>query len=151
MDNIKEKLVSQLGFNAPSAAELVSRDDYDSEQEYLSALVSTAAKLDSPEVKRALRQAGRERVEIDEEAERERQRREYKDIRASVRLDSVDEQNIAREATSRARADLAAGKISPFELGERIEAYTESLTKSTKDQKAANQQINSMFRRELGY
>ena len=151
MDNLKEKLVSQLGFNAPSAADLVSRDDYDTEEEYLSALVTTAAKLDSPEVKRALRQAGRERMEIDEEAERERQRKEYKFIRGSVKLDSTDKQNITREATSRARADLAAGKISPFELGERIAAYTESLAKDTKDRKAANQQINAQLRRELGY
>lgn len=119
-NDLKEQFVTRLGFNAPEARDLVNRDDYRTEKEYLSALAATAENLEKPEVKRAMRLANRERMELDEDAEKERQRQEYRQFRSNVKLSEFDEKEVLRAATSRAHDDLAKGAILPRELGERV-------------------------------
>ena len=58
-DITKKKLVAALGMNMPSVHDIVKRENYKTEEEYLSALVETSSKLNNPEVKAALREAKR--------------------------------------------------------------------------------------------
>ena len=142
----KKKILKQLGFDAPSASELIKREDFKDERSYLAALADMAAKLENPAVKDAIRKAGRESVDIDVEAERNRQRDEFGKIRKSVKLTERDEQEINSEAARLARADLAAGKITYGDVGGSIEKYAAELTNKKLDSKAAGYQFNMALR-----
>ena len=142
----KARLEAALGVNMPTAAELVRREDYKTELEYLSALADMAVKLENPDVKRALRQSGRASVDEQEADVRAKQREEYARIRAEVQLDQLDEAEINHEATRRAREDMASGKIQFSGMGEAIERYGKELTEQRKDAKASQQQFNEYLR-----
>lgn len=149
-DRDKKRAAARLGFNVPSASDLVKREDFKTEREYLAALADTAFKLNDPVVKTTLRKAGIERDERDEKEERFRQREEYEKIKKSIKIDSCDLDRAEREARQRANNDLAAGKISYGQLGATIATYTDAIVEKCKDQKASSAQINAMFRRDAG-
>lgn len=148
-NNEHERLASMFGLNMPTVDDIVKREDYKSEAEYLAALVDFSAKLDKPEVQRALRRAGRERIAENDEAIRKEQREEYASIRQSVKLDSVDEESINKEAERLAQADLAEGKIKYSQLGKAMKEYGDALTAKRKDEIASKQQFNGLLRKTV--
>ena len=146
MSDLNEKARLSLGLNMPSANDLIRREDFKSDVEYKRALVDMAAKLNDPEVRRALRNDASEQAEQDEREARKQQEEEHARIRRSVTIDDMDRRNIDKEATRLAHADVAAGRISPSELGARIVEHAEKLTSKRKEEKASAEQLNAMIR-----
>ena len=81
--------------------------------------------------------------------ERKAQSENYKAIRSSVSLDSVDKHNIDEEAAALARRDLSANRIAASDLGATIEKYAAELTEKSKDSKASSALFNAMLRGQL--
>ena len=98
--------------------------------------------------------AARSRLKVEYQARREEQERKaqsenYKAIRSSVSLDSVDKHNIDEEAAALARRDLSANRIAASDLGATIEKYAAELTEKAKDSKASSALFNAMLRGQL--
>lgn len=148
-ESVREKAKAAFGFDMPGALDLVSRSDYDSDEAYLDACTRAELERSSPEYRAArsrLKAAYRARQE---EQERKAQTENYKVIRASVTLDSLDQRNIDEQAADLARRDLAAGRISASALGATIEQYARDLSEKKKDSKAANQLFNAVLRGQM--
>ena len=133
-DSVKEKVKAAFGFDLRSALDLVKRSDYDTDEQYLDACARAELERSSPEYR-----AARSRLKVEYQARREEQERKaqsenYKAIRSSVSLDSVDKHNIDEEA-----AALAA----------HIEKYAAELTEKAKDSKASSALFNAMLRGQL--
>ena len=148
-NNLKEKCAVALGLNMPSVDEIVKREDYKTDGEYYSALVDVSFKMNSPEVKRALRRAGRNDIAENEAEIRKEQRKEYAHIRDSVKLDSTDESMIDEEARRLAQADLAKGKITYSQFGKAVKEYGDALTAKRKDERATKEQFNGLLQVRL--
>ncbi len=146
MNNSKEKLRAALGMNTPEATDIIKRNDYKTQAEYLSALVEFSSKLNDPDVKRALRMAEREQVEEDEQEVRKAQRKEYGELLKAVELGELDQKAVEREATRLAHDDLAAGRIGVSEHGERIIKYAKELTEKRRQEIATAKQFNDSIR-----
>ena len=92
------KAKAAFGFDLSSALDLVKRGDYDSDEAYLDACTRAELERSSPEYS-----AARSRLKVEYQARREEQERKaqsenYKAIRSSVSLDSVDKHNIDEKA-----------------------------------------------------
>lgn len=148
-ESVKEKAKAAFGFDMSSALDLVKRSDYDSDEAYLDACTRAELERSSPEYRAArsrLKAAYRARQE---EQERKAQAENYRSIRASVTLDSLDQRNIDEQAADLARRDLAANRIAASELGRVIEKYAQKLGEQRKDEKASNALFNAMLRGQL--
>ena len=148
-DNTVAKAVAAFGFNQPNPEDIIHREDYDSDAEYAVALARMTQTMSTPEYRSAARKVGVKAQVKTEEEERTIQRKEYAEIRKTVTLNDYELEQIDREAKEMAREELATGKISAHQLGATIEQFANHLTKERKNQKAANQQINAMFRKEI--
>lgn len=145
-ESIKAKAASAFGLDQPSALDVVHRENYKSDVDYIHALTETQAKMDNPEYQKAARKVAAEDRRRQEEEIRKAQRREYDEILKSVKLDDIDKRAIDKEAAQEARRDLAAGKITLSELGQRIESYGEKLTDQKRRERAASIQFNRCLR-----
>lgn len=149
MDLRKKRLSAMLGLNNTTAADIVKREDYKTDADFYKALVDTAANMEKPEVRNALRKAMIDSVESDEQEILERQREEFKAIRKGIVLDKADTDSIDAEAKRRARAELASGKIEYSQFGEAIERHAAALTEERKNQRATNKQFNDIIRKKM--
>ena len=127
-ESVEAKAKAAFGFDLSSALDLVKRGDYDSDEAYLDACTRAELERSSPEYR-----AARSRLKVEYQARREEQERKaqsenYKAIRSSVSLDSVDKHNIDEEAAALARRDLSANRIAASDLGATIEKYAAELT-----------------------
>lgn len=145
-ESTRAKAAAKLGFDQPSAFDLVDARQYTDNESYLDALVEADLKLNNPEYQAARRRLKAEYRERLESERRAAQEAAYKDIRSSVRLDDLDQRQIDAEAAELARRDLAAGRIVASAMGSAIETYAEKLTEQRKDSRAANQLFNAMLR-----
>jgi len=89
-ESVEAKAKAAFGFDLSSALDLVKRGDYDSDEAYLDACTRAELERSSPEYR-----AARSRLKVEYQARREEQERKaqsenYKAIRSSVSLDSVD-------------------------------------------------------------
>ena len=148
-ESTRERVGVALGLDMASSLDLVSRSDYDSEDEFLDACVRMELERSSPEYRAARSRLKAEYRARQEEQERKAQGEAYKTIRAGVSLDSVDQKNIDTEAADLARRDLAAGRISASMLGKSIEDYAAKLSEKRKDEKASNALFNAMLRGKM--
>lgn len=142
----RERMKAALGLDQPSALDVVRREDYKSDVEYIHALTETQAMMDAPEYQKAARRVAAEKQRRQEQETREAQRKEYDEILKDVTLQEYQKKEIDTKATEMARRDLAAGKIFASDLGRRIEKYAAELTEEKKRELAANIQMNRMFR-----
>ena len=99
-ESVEAKAKAAFGFDLSSALDLVKRGDYDSDEAYLDACTRAELERSSPEYR-----AARSRLKVEYQARREEQERKaqsenYKAIRSSVSLDSVDKHNIDEEAAA---------------------------------------------------
>ena len=147
-DSIRQKAAAALGFNQPNPEDVIHREDYGSDAEYAVALARMTQTMNTPEYRAAARKVGVTAQNRTEEDERAEQRKEYAEIRKTVKLDSVELEQIDREALQLARQQLADGKIAYSQLGETVEQIAKQLTEKAKDRKAGNIQLNAAFRRE---
>lgn len=147
-ESVKEKAKAAFGFDLSSALDLVKRGDYDSDEAYLDACTRAELERSSPEYRAARSRLKAEYHARREEQERKAQSENYKAIRSSVSLDSVDKHNIDEEAAL-ARRDLSANRIAASDLGATIEKYAAELTEKAKDSKASNALFNAMLRGQL--
>ena len=147
-DTIRQKAAAALGLNMPSPEDVLHREDFNSDAEFAVALARMTQTMNTPEYRSAARKVGVTAQKQNEDEEREAQRKEYAEIRKSVTLDSVDLEQIDKEALHRARQQLAEGKIGASQLGEAVEQIAKQLTEKAKDRKAGNIQLNAAFRRE---
>ena len=148
-ESVEAKAKAAFGFDLSSALDLVKRGDYDSDETYLDACTRAELERSSPEYR-----APRSRLKVEYQARREEQERKaqsenYKAIRSSVSLDSVDKHNIDEEAAALARRDLSANRIAASDLGATIEKYAAELTEKSKDSKASSALFNAMLRGQL--
>ena len=148
-DTIREKAKVAFGFDLSSALDLVKRSDYDTDEQYLDACTRAELERSSPEYRAARSRLKAEYRARQEAEQRKTQTENYKAIRSSVSLDSVDQHNIDTEAVNLARRDLAANRIPASELGATIERYAQELSEKKKDSKASNALFNAMIRGEL--
>ena len=148
-DTLREKVADKLGLNLSSGLDLVARGDFDSDEAYLDACTRVELERSSPEYRTARSRLKAEYRARQEAEQRKAQNENFKTIRASVSLDSVDQHNIDEEAASLARRDLAANRIAASELGATIERYAQELSEKKKDSKASNALFNAMLRGEL--
>lgn len=148
-ESVREKAKAAFGLDMPSALDLCSRSDYDSDEAYLD--VCTRAELERSDPKyRSVRCRLKSELRArQEEQERKAQAENYKAIRANIGLDSVDKHNIDERAADLARRDLAANRIPASELGATIERYAQELSEKKKDSKASNALFNAMLRGQL--
>lgn len=144
--SLREKAAEKMGFNQPSALDLVSRSDYATEEAFLDAAVKAEMERSNPQYQAVRRRLAAEYRQRQEEAERKAQAEEYKEIRSNVQLWDTDTRAIDTEATEMARRDLAAGRIGASEMGKTIEKYAKDLTEKHKDSRASDQLFNNIIR-----
>ena len=148
-DTIHEKAKAAFGFDLSSALDLVKRSDYETDEQYLDACARAELERSSPEYRAARSRLKAEYRARQEAEQRKAQAENYKAIRSSVSLDSVDQHNIDTEAAELARRDLAANRISASEMGVTIERYAQELSEKKKDSKASNALFNAMLRGQI--
>ena len=148
-ESVKEKAKTALGLDLSSALDLVKRSDYDSDEAYLDACTRAEMERSSPEYRAARSRLKAEYRARQEAEQRKAQAENYKAIRSSVSLDSVDQHSIDEEAADLARRDLAANRIAASELGKAIERYAQELSEKKKDSKASNALFNAMLRGQM--
>ena len=147
--SVEEKAKALFGLDMPSALDLVKRGDYDSDEAYLDACARAELERSSPEYRAARSRLKAEYRARQEAQERKAQAENYKAIRSSVSLDSVDQHNIDEEAAELARRDLAANRIVASELGKAIAKYAQELSEKKKDSKASKALFNAMLRGQM--
>ena len=148
-ESVEAKAKAALGFDFSSALDLCSRDDFTTDEAYLDACTHAELERSSPEYRNARNRLKAELRARQEEQERKAQSENYKAIRSSVSLDSVDKHNIDEEAAALARRDLSANRIAASDLGATIEKYAAELTEKAKDSKASSALFNAMLRGQL--
>ena len=148
-ESVEAKAKAALGFDLSSALDLVKRGDYDSDEAYLDACTRAEMERSSPEYRAARSRLKAEYRARQEAEQRKAQAENYKAIRSSVSLDSVDQHSIDEEAADLARRDLAANRIAASELGKAIERYAQELSEKKKDSKASNALFNAMLRGQM--
>ena len=148
-ESVKEKAKTALGFDLSSVFDIVKRGDYDSDEAYLDACTRAEMERSSPEYRAARSRLKAEYRARQEAEQRKAQAENYKAIRSSVSLDSVDQHSIDEEAADLARRDLAANRIAASELGKAIERYAQELSEKKKDSKASNALFNAMLRGQM--
>lgn len=148
-ESVKEKAKAALGLDLSSALDLVKRGDYDSDEAYLDACTRAEMERSSPEYRAARSRLKAEYRARQEAEQRKAQAENYKAIRSSVSLDSVDQHSIDEEAADLARRDLAANRIAASALGKTIERYAQELSEKKKDSKASNALFNAMLRGQM--
>lgn len=148
-ESTREKARAALGIDLSSSLDLVDRSSYSDEESYLDACVRMELERSSPEYRSARSRLKAEYRARQEKQERAEQAANYKMIRASVSLDSVDQKSIDEQAADLARRDLAAGRISASALGATIEQYARDLSEKKKDSKASNALFNAMLRGQM--
>ena len=148
-ESVKEKAKAALGLDLSSALDLVKRGDYDSDEAYLDACTRAEMERSSPEYRAARSRLKAEYRARQEAEQRKAQAENYKAIRSSVSLDSVDQHSIDEEAADLARRDLAANRLAASELGKTIERYAQELSEKKKDSKASNALFNAMLRGQM--
>lgn len=148
-ESVEAKAKAAFGVDLSSALDLVKRSDYDTDEQYLDACTRAELERSSPEYRAARSRLKAEYHARQEEQERKAQAENYKAIRSSVSLDSVDKHNIDEKAVTLARRDLSANRIAASDLGATIEKYAAELTEKAKDSKASNALFNAMLRGEL--
>lgn len=142
----RAKLSDRLGLNQASVFDQLKRSDYDSDDAYLDALTKLEMERRSPEYREIRRQLTGAYQAYNEEKIREQQHDDFMKYRAAAQLDFLDRKEIDAEARRLAEADLAAGKIGRDGLGAAIAEYGKTLEGKKLDTKAANAQMNAMFR-----
>ena len=142
------KAAAAFGFNQPNPEDIVHREDFPDDTQYMLALARTAQLMNSPEYRAAARKAGVVAHQQNEEAERKRQREKFMKIRKEITLDELDKQNVDAEAQRLAKMELAQGKIMASEYGDAILRHAAKLTEKAKDRKAENMMFNAMLRKQ---
>ena len=142
----REKAAAALGTNQRSAFDIVHREDYKTEAEYIQALAATSKALETPEYQKAARKAAEDQIRRNEAEIRKAQRAEFQEIRKGITLQPYQREQIDKQAAEMARADLAAGKIGTADMGKTIEQHAKALQDRETDAQAAAQQFNSFLR-----
>lgn len=145
-DTTRAAVAEKLGFNQPSALDLVSRSAYASDDAYLDAVVKAEMKRSDPKYQELRRKYATEYRQRKEEEDREKHAARYAEIRGDVQLWDHDIRDVEEQATELAHRDLAAGRISASSLGKKIKEYSDSLTEKCKDNKAQNQLMTEIIR-----
>lgn len=148
-DSVREKARSALGFDRSSALDLVNREAFASDEDYLDAATKAELERSSREYR-----AARSRLKVEyrarqEDEQRKTQNETYKTLRAEAVLDDLDRRTIDEQAVSLARRDLVANRIGASELGKTIERYAKELGEKRKSEKAASAMFNAVLRGQL--
>ena len=150
-DGVKEKIVKALNNgDMRHGLDLVKRSDYATEDEYLDAAARAEMERSDPEYKAIRARLKREHEERAEKEYREQQSEMYRQARASVQLSYFDVKQIDDDASTLARRDLVAGRISASGLAGAIERYAAQLTEKRKNELASNAVMNAMLRGNIG-
>ena len=145
-DSVREKAKSALGFDRSSALDLVNREAFASDEDYLDAAAKAELERSSREYRAARSRLKAEYRARLEDEQRSAQKETYKTLRAEATLDDLDRRTIDEQAVSLARRDLVANRIGASELGKTIERYAKELGEKRKSEKASAALFNSMLR-----
>ena len=148
-EKAKQRFETVLGFNQPRAEDVVKRENFNSDAEYIVALTQMKMVMATPEYQKAARQSAREAQQQKEAELKKKQDKLYQKLRKEAVLNSFEEGQVEREARRLADNDIAEKKISVSEYGETVRVYTEKLTGKAKDEKAQNGVMNAIFRGEI--
>ena len=135
-----------FGTEASRGLDVLRRADFSSDAEFLDAVAQYDAARRNPAVREARRQAESEWTERQLAEERARQEKLYADALKSASIGALDRRSIDAEAAQRAKNDLAAGKIQPSELGDRILEHSKALEAAKKREIASNAVMNRELR-----
>lgn len=149
-ETTRAKAAHAFGLDQPSALDAVKRSDFDSDEAYLNAATLYEMERSNPEYQATRRRLAAELESRQEQEQRKAQDAAYKEIRAAVKLDYIEQREVDREAAELARRDLAAGKIGASDLGAAIASHAEKLTAQRLDTKAGNQLFNGIIRGRRG-
>ncbi len=148
-ESTRQKIATKLGLDQPSPFDLVDRSKFADDESYLNAVIAAKMAQNNPEYQEAQRKIRAEFLEREERKRDEAREEAYKKIRAEIKLDSVDVNEINAKAAELAKRDLAAGKINASDLGTAIVQHAQELTEKRKDTKASNKVLNAMLRGQL--
>ena len=148
-DSVREKAKSALGFDRSSALDLVNREAFANDEDYLDAATKAELERSSREYRAARSRLKAEYRARQEDEQRTTQKETYKTIRAEVTLDALDRRTIDEQAADLARRDLAANRIAASELGRTVERYAAELGEKRKNEKASAAMFNAMMRGKL--
>lgn len=148
-DSVREKAKSALGFDRSSALDLVNREAFASDEDYLDAATKAELERSSREYRAARSRLKAEYRARQEDEQRAAQKETYKTLRAEAVLDDLDRRTIDEQAVSLARRDLVANRIGASELGKTIERYAKELGEKRKSEKAASAMFNAVLRGQL--
>lgn len=146
----RERAIRALGLDEVPVEKKLNRSDFPSDESYFDAVARLSVQHNDPayrEAYRAIRRqynAEKEAAEADA-AEQQHQAEIDQAIRDCV-LSTSEQARVDDEARSRARADLAAGRISFQQLGAVVADYAEKLTAEAKELKVHNADINKQIR-----
>lgn len=146
----RAKAVRALGFGRYDPSNLIKRENYKTEAEYLIAKSDFEARMSDPNFRASVLGVVQREVDEREEAAAakalEEQATRYQEIRKGVSLQEYEREEIDRRARDAARADFAAGRISSGMIARKAADYCKEFEEQALDQKASNIQINEMFR-----
>ena len=148
-ESVREKAKAAIGFDRSSALDLVNREAFANDEDYLDAATKAELERSSREYRAARSRLKAEYRARQEDEQRAAQKETYKTLRAEAVLDDLDRRTIDEQAVSLARRDLVANRIGASELGKTIERYAKELGEKRKSEKASAAMFNAMMRGKL--
>lgn len=145
----KQRVSASIGFDQPKAEDVIKRESFNSDAEYIVALTQMKMVMATPEYQSAARKTAIEAQQRREAEIKAKQEKLYQKLRKEAVLNSFEEGQVEREARRLADDDVTERKIRVSEYGETVRRYTEELTGKAKDQKAQNGVVNAIFRGEI--
>ena len=147
-----QKLAQMItgGGDTRQGLDLVRRSDYATDDDYLDACAKAEMERKNPEYKAVRARLRRELEERQEKEYQEQQNELHRQARASAKLSPFDVKTIDEEATTLARRDRAAGRVSVSGLAEAIEGHAKRLTEKRLNELASNAVMNAMIMGNIG-
>lgn len=149
MDTTRHKMAQAFGFTEKTGIDVLRREDYVTDDDYIEAVAKYDLERMSPEFREARKRAQAQYKAKQEAEAREHEKKILEDSYASVSLSDYDNRQADQIARQRARADLAANKIAGADLGNTISKYYDEERKRIKQEKAGNAAMNAMLREQL--
>ena len=145
---LEAKLAAAIGVGAnPEAMEVVKRSDFNSDGEYIQALVDWDLAHNDPKRAELTRKYARILNEQREQEARAAKEARHKEIRDSMQLTPDEANEVELAATQATMNAVRDGKVDPRDFNRARGAAVERLEKQTLDRKAGNAIFNEEIRR----
>lgn len=134
----------------PSPLDSVKREDFDSDAAYLEAAADIAVKRKSAEFVQAYNQVSIEQQRREMEKAREAAAKAIGEALKAVKIDQREIDDINKQATEWAQAELRTGRLDPRKLQEGVSAYVSRETEKLRKRKAEALVLSNAIRSAFG-